>query len=109
MILELGVFAFNSFQMGNRLHSSFVSVVEITRTSVNFMSRELYTGQTSRDSSSYGLNIYAESLHSSEVVNVRELKFCEGCGVLLVRLRGSKTQLCSGCEAPVPTAKRRMR
>jgi hypothetical protein len=41
---------------------------------------------------------YGESLHSSEVVNARELKFCEGCGVLLVRLQGSKAQFCFDCE-----------
>ena len=41
---------------------------------------------------------YGESMHSSEVINARELKFCEGCGVLLVRLQGSKAQLCPGCE-----------
>jgi len=44
---------------------------------------------------------YGESLHASEVVNVRELKFCEGCGVLLVRLRGSKAQFCLGCKQPI--------
>jgi hypothetical protein len=49
-----------------------------------------------------------ESLHSSEVVSVRELKFCEGCGVLLVRLRGSKTQFCLGCKPPILIATRRM-
>ena len=46
-------------------------------------------------------------MHSSEVINARELKFCEGCGVLLVRLRGSKTQFCSDCE-PMAIAKGRM-
>jgi hypothetical protein len=43
---------------------------------------------------------YGKSLHSSEVVNARELKFCEGCGVLLVRLRGSKERFCPECERP---------
>lgn len=47
---------------------------------------------------------HAESLHSSEVVNARELKFCEGCGVLLVRLRGSKAQFCSECNQAMATA-----
>ena len=41
---------------------------------------------------------YGESLHSSEVINARELKFCEGCVVLSVRLRGSKAQFCPDCE-----------
>jgi hypothetical protein len=49
-----------------------------------------------------------ESLHSSEVVNARELKFCEGCGVLLVRPRGSGAQFCPECEVPVAIATRRM-
>jgi len=44
---------------------------------------------------------YGESVHSSEVVNARELKFCEGCGVLIVRLQGSKTHFCPNCAAPV--------
>jgi len=51
---------------------------------------------------------YGESLHSSEVMNVRELKFCEGCGVLLVRLQGSKTRFCSDCTPPLATAQRRI-
>lgn len=49
-----------------------------------------------------------ESLRSSEVVSVGELKFCEGCGVLLVRLRGSKAKFCPGCKPPLPIATRRM-
>ena len=47
---------------------------------------------------------YGESLHSSEVINARELKFCEGCGVLSVRLRGSKAQFCPDCEQQIVTA-----
>jgi len=50
---------------------------------------------------------YGESLHSSEVVNARELKFCEGCGVLGVRLQGTKAQFCPGCEPAVAIALRR--
>ena len=44
---------------------------------------------------------YGESLHSSEVLNPRELKFCEGCGLLLIRLQGSKVQFCPDCERQV--------
>src|SRR4029077_9721803 len=51
---------------------------------------------------------YGESLHSSEVVNARELKFCEGCGGLLVRLWGSNAQFCPDWMTPVATALRRM-
>jgi hypothetical protein len=51
---------------------------------------------------------YGESLHSSEVMNARELKFCEGCGVLLVRLQGSKAQFCRDCEGPTAIAMERM-
>jgi hypothetical protein len=51
---------------------------------------------------------YGESLHSSEVINARELKFCEVCGVLLVRLRGSKAQSCPDCEQSMAIAMRRM-
>jgi hypothetical protein len=47
---------------------------------------------------------FGESLHSSEVANVGELKFCEGCGVLLIRLRGSKAQFCSECDRLVTIA-----
>jgi membrane protease subunit (stomatin/prohibitin family) len=52
----------------------------------------------SQESNWNPINRYGESLHSSQVVNARELKFCEGCGVLLVRLRGSKAQFCPDCE-----------
>lgn len=41
---------------------------------------------------------YVESLHSSEVVNARELKFCEVCGVLSIRLQKSKALFCPDCE-----------
>jgi len=44
---------------------------------------------------------YGESLHSSEVINARELKFCEGCGLLLIRLQGSKVHFCGDCEQQV--------
>ena len=54
------------------------------------------------------LDRYGESLHSSEVINARELKFCEGCGVLLVRVRGSKAQLSPDCEQPMAIAMGRM-
>ena len=50
---------------------------------------------------------YGKSLHSSEVVNARELKFCEGCGVLLVRLRGSEAKFCSECAQEMAIAKER--
>lgn len=53
-------------------------------------------------------DLYRESLHSSELVSVRELKFCEGCGVLLVRLRGSKAQFCPGCKPSTPIVTGRM-
>lgn len=50
----------------------------------------------------------AESLHSSEVVNPRQLKYCEGCGILQVRLQGSGAQFCFRCKPPLPIAIRRM-
>ena len=50
---------------------------------------------------------YGDSLHSSEVVNARELKFCEGCGVLLVRLRGSKARFCFECDQTMAIAMER--
>lgn len=49
------------------------------------------------------LGSFGESLHSSEVVNARELKYCEGCGGLVVRLQGSGTRLCPSCQALVST------
>lgn len=47
-------------------------------------------------------------MHSNEVTNARELKFCEGCGVLLVRLRGSDAQFCHDCEQQMSIAIGRM-
>ena len=47
-------------------------------------------------------------MHSNEVTNARELKFCEGCGVLLVRLRGSDAQFCPDCEQQMSIAIGRM-
>jgi hypothetical protein len=49
-----------------------------------------------------------EPMHSSEVINASELRFWEGCGVLLVRLRGSRAQFCSDSEQPMAIAKGRM-
>ena len=54
------------------------------------------------------LDRYEESMHSSEVINARKLKFCEGCGVLLVRVRGSKDEFCADCEQPMAIATGRM-
>ena len=51
---------------------------------------------------------YGEPLHSSRVANVRELKYCEGCGALGVRSQGSPAQFCPGCEPAVMIALRRM-
>ena len=87
--------------------SSCVGGQEI-RTSTNFVSQELDDEPMSQGSNWNPIDRYGESLHSSEVVNSRELKFCEGCGVLLVRLQGSKTQFCPGCEAPVAIAMGRL-
>jgi hypothetical protein len=47
---------------------------------------------------------YGQSVYSSEFVNLRELKFCEGCGVLLVRLLGSKAQFRLDCERSMAIA-----
>ena len=47
-------------------------------------------------------------MHFSDVTNARELKFCEGCGVLLLRLRGSNAQFCFDCEQPMAIAIGRM-
>jgi len=41
---------------------------------------------------------YGESLHSSQVANARQLKYCENCGALGVRLQGSPAQCCPGCK-----------
>jgi len=62
----------------------------------------------SQESNWNPIDRYGESLHSSEVVNARELKFCEGCGALRVRLRVSNTQFCPGCETPVAIAMGRL-
>ena len=70
---------------------------------MNFASQNLRRAM-SQQSSSNLTDRYGESLHSSEVVNARELKFCESCGVLLVRLRGSKAQSCPDCERPMAIA-----
>ena len=62
----------------------------------------------SQGSNSNLIDRYGESVHSSEVVKARELKFCEGCGVLIVRLQASKAQFCPDCDAPVSIAMRRI-
>jgi membrane protease subunit (stomatin/prohibitin family) len=49
-----------------------------------------------------------ESLHASKVANVRELKFCEGCGVLFVRLPESKALFCPECKQLMQIARRRI-
>jgi len=63
-----------------------------------------YGEPMSQGSSWNPINRYRESLHYSEVVNACELKFCEGCGVLLVRLQGSKVQFCPECERLMASA-----
>jgi hypothetical protein len=51
---------------------------------------------------------YGESMHSNEVTNARELKFCEGCGLLLIRLQGSNVQFCADCERQMAIAAGRL-
>jgi formamidopyrimidine-DNA glycosylase len=75
---------------------------------MNFVFQSITVNPMSQGSNWNLIDRYGESLHSSDVVNSRELKFCEGCGVLLVRLQGSKTQFCPGCEAPVAIAMGRL-
>jgi len=75
---------------------------------MDLVSQEM-TGEPMSQGSNWNLiDRYGESLHASEVVNARELKFCEGCGILHVRLRGSKVQFCPDCEAPVAIAMGRL-
>ena len=62
----------------------------------------------SQQSNRNPIDRYGETLHASEVVNAREVKFCEGCGVLLVRLRGSKEHFCPDCERPMAISIGRM-
>ena len=99
----LTFFSFNGFRLASRLHYSLASVVE--KEGLDELSVPKHYGDPMSQGSNWNLtDRYGESLHCSDVVNSRELKFCEGCGVLLVRLRGSKTQFCPGCEAPVAIA-----
>lgn len=51
---------------------------------------------------------FGESLHSFEVVNVRELKYCEGYLGLVIRLQGSGTRLCPNCQPLVSTVTERI-
>ena len=51
---------------------------------------------------------HGESLHASEVTNVRELKYCERCGALGVRLQGSPAHFCLSCKPAMMISARRM-
>src|SRR5262245_19366183 len=66
-----------------------------------------YGEPMSQESNWRPIDRYGESLHASDVVNARELKFCEGCRVLRVRLRGSKAELCSECDQAMAIAMER--
>jgi hypothetical protein len=62
-------------------------------------------GEPMSQGSNWNLIVVTKNLCTlPKVVNARELKFCEGCGVLLVRLRGSKAQFCLDCERPMAIA-----
>jgi hypothetical protein len=85
--------------MASRLHCSLASVVK--KRDLDELRKPRNYGEPMSQGSNWNLiDRYGESLHFSEVVRARELKFCEGCGVLLVRLRGSKEQFYPDCERP---------
>jgi predicted RNA-binding Zn-ribbon protein involved in translation (DUF1610 family) len=68
---------------------------------------EIYGEPTSQKQSWNAPEWYGESLHSSQVANARQLKYCESCGALGVRLQGSPAQFCPDCK-PAMIARRRM-
>jgi len=72
------------------------------------ISRQNWGEDMNQESSLNLVDRYGESLHSSEVFNPRELKFCEGCGLLLIRLQGSKVQFCADCERQMAIAAGRL-
>jgi len=78
-----------------------------SETSTNFV-RQNWGEDMNQESSLNLVDRYGESLHSSEVFNPRELKFCEGCGLLLIRLQGSKVQFCADCERQMAIAAGRL-
>lgn len=87
--------------MASQLHSSLVSVA--TNEDIDEFRNPRNQGETMSQQSSWNpIDRYGESLHSSEVVNVRELKFCEGCGALFVRLSESKAPFCAECNQLMP-------
>jgi len=92
--------------MVNGLHCPHGVDGQYITTSMDFFSNGLGEPMSQVSNSSL-IDRYGESLHSSEVINVRELKFCEGCGVLLVRLRGSKARFCSECDQAMAIAMER--
>jgi len=81
------------------------AIVVMTKDSMTAQNQDATVRRMSQGSSWNHVDRYGESLHSSEVTNARELKFCEGCGALLVRLRGSRTQFCRDCKPPLLTVK----
>lgn len=106
MILVLTVFSFNAFCMDTQLHCLLLSMVN--KEDLDGLRKPRNYGEPMSQGSNWSpIDRYGESLHSSEVVNARELKFCEGCGVLHVRLRGSKAQFCFECDQAMATAMER--
>jgi hypothetical protein len=67
---------------------------------------EIYGEPTSQNPSWNAPEWCGESLHSSEVANVRELKYCERCGALGVRLQRSRAKFCPGCKPAAITTRR---
>jgi hypothetical protein len=69
---------------------------------------EMYGEPRSQNPSWNAPEWYGESLHSSQVANVHQLKYCERCGVLGVRLQGSPAKFCTGCKPALMIGTRRM-
>jgi hypothetical protein len=92
--------------MASQLHSSLASVFD---KEIHELRKSKHQGEPmSQELSGNVLNCYRESLHSSEVINARQLKYCEWCGVLLIRLPGLGTRFCPDCEPMVAIATGRM-
>jgi hypothetical protein len=104
--LSANLLSFQRFPDGEPLASSRVSVVK-KKDFDKFINQETIGEPMSQGTNWNLIHRYGESLHSSEVINAREIKFCEGCGVLGVRLLGSKAQFCPDCERPMAIAMRR--
>lgn len=100
-------FSFSGLRVERRLHSPLASLFN-EKISLNVSDLKNWGEPMNQESNWNLIGPFGESLHSSEVVNARELKYCESCGGLVVRLQGSGTRLCPSCKPLVSAVTGRM-